>query len=95
MAEAAEQHPLEILGYDGIQVLTRGTVKLSDHELPSARFKWMRVDPEDGVETGTGGVVWIRCASDERYLFVAGEAERDRFDARAVEAFVRGLRTCG
>jgi hypothetical protein len=88
-------HPLELLGYDLVQVKSHGVDPVGDREVPWVEFAWMRQEPDSPIERGSGSAHWLRCPKDSTIVLVGGESEgSDKYDPGKTRTFALAALPC-
>jgi len=83
--------PLEILGYDSVQVLERRSGRLGGHEASFATIQWQRTAPE---ESGAGSVAWLLCEGSDRWVFVSEEVRGSSHDPSVNADLIESFELC-
>ncbi|GEM_PF-3362114 len=87
-----EPHPLELLGYDLVQVVEHG-IEPGENPAPWVRFGWLRDETDGTLERGSGSAHWLRCHEDAVVL-VTGEGPSASYTVETARDFARRGAVC-
>jgi len=88
---AEATHPLELLGYDLVQVRKHGDLDTPHGPVPWVRFGWLKQGDSE-LDKGSGSAHWLKCRGD--VVLVSGEGPFETYTREAAAAFASSPHAC-